>query len=680
MQPLAIPPASIPVQEQGEKSHAGLPIAAREGQVILELPLPAGWEAYEYYVLEMETKGGKQPLATLEFFSPASPGAVLSLHYRMLPDCRVSVPFPIGEKTLMAQSAFLPPRPGIFKGGIRGKPMTRAQVSSLRLTVAGEALETVILHVAALLDAPPEAQVAGKAVVDELGQRKDRVWAGKASGPQAMIAYLHSQRQQARTDGGYPRDWSGYGGWLKKQFGATGWFRTHFDGRRWWLVDPDGYAFFSNGVCYGARTGIYGLTEGLQALHDWLPDPGGEFAAAWTGADRIPQYVVRNGREGAQEHRLFNFARANMIRAFGPDWWNAWVDINAARLKRWGFNTIGVGVNEYGDEETAAYLARAKIPYVWTLKFFPLTDKRIFRDFPDVFSQEYRERCDAFAQKELAPLKDDPFLIGYFVTNEPEWFFADINLTERLMASAQPLASKYAFIDRMRRKYGDIHSLNRAWGTQYGGFDGLLVPAAGLDEKTAGSREDFAAFHKELVEAYGRTVSSALRRADPNHLNLGMRYSHPSPKLLGAKPDYFDVFSFNRYAAEPATAAGAMGASLDMPMMVGEWHIGAKDSGLDAFGLLYADNVRQRACAMRYYSEQATKSRNLVGIHYFEYNDQPLLGRFDGECYNIGLIDVCNRPYEEVVKACEDFARRMYPLLDGQEEALCPPVPLHRML
>ena len=40
-----------------------------------------------------------------------------------------------------------------------------------------------------------------------------------------------------------------------------------------------------------------------------------------------------------------------------------------------------------------------------------------------------------------------------------------------------------------------------------------------------------------------------------------------------------------------------------------------------------------------------------LGVHWFQWQDQPVLGRMDGENYNIGLVDVTNRPYPELVQA-----------------------------
>ena len=39
-------------------------------------------------------------------------------------------------------------------------------------------------------------------------------------------------------------------------------------------MDPDGYAFLSNGACYGNRMGIYSLISGVEQLAAALLDAG----------------------------------------------------------------------------------------------------------------------------------------------------------------------------------------------------------------------------------------------------------------------------------------------------------------------------------------------------------------------------------------------------------------------
>lgn len=63
---------------------------------------------------------------------------------------------------------------------------------------------------------------------------------------------------------------------------------------------------------------------------------------------------------------------------------------------------------------------------------------------------------------------------------------------------------------------------------------------------------------------------------------------------------------------------------------------------------------------------------------HFEYNDQPYFGRFDGECYQIGLSDVCHRQYRDVCDMFAEFAGHMYPMLDGETEITAKMVEIKR--
>lgn len=654
----------------------GADILPEGHEALLGAALPEKWHTRESLVFTLEARAEHQLEARLEFCAALDEAPLLFLCYRILPGCRVQIPFPIDKRALGADMAFLPPWPGVFKGGIGGRPIQPQEARFFRLRLQKGSLSRVTVFSAAFVNGWQPGPIEGRVLVDALGQQANGDWPGKTQSIAELDAYLKEQLQWAKANNRYPEGWSRYGGWLEKRFDKTGWFHRVHDGRRWWLVDPDGYAFFSNGMCYGNRTGIYGMADHLDSLHAALPPREGLFAGAWTTGDQIPQYVVRNGLENAKKRELVNFPRANMMRVFGEKWLDAWISINTARMRAWGINTLGVGVNDYGDEPTEEFLRKAQMPYVITFKFFPLTGERIFRDFPDVFSTEYERLTAEMARRELRRFREDPLLIGYFITNEPEWLMhEDVNLAERLLAAEGCRASKRAFMQELQQKYGTVAALNEAWGLQLAAFDDLLAPLR-REEWTAAARQDCAAFHQQLVERYGRVISDALRAEDPHHLNLGMRYSHASEKTLCGPLNYFDVFSFNCYGAEPASAAEKIGRGADLPMIVGEWHIGAREGGLDSWGLYHTDTQAQRADALRYYLEKSTQEPHLTGIHYFEYSDQPYLGRFDGECYQIGLIDVCNRPYPLAARAFRDFARHMYPLLDGREQPAAQPIPL----
>ena len=83
--------------------------------------------------------------------------------------------------------------------------------------------------------------------------------------------------------------------------------------------------------------------------------------------------------------------------------------------------------------------------------------------------------------------------------------------------------------------------------------------------------------------------------------------------------------------------------------MIGEFHHGALDAGLPSNGIRGVQTQAERARAYRYFVETTAASSWSVGVHYFTLNDQPILGRFDGENFQIGVVDICQRPYRDFV-------------------------------
>lgn len=628
-----------------------------------------GWNEKDYVILDLMAEMDSMAKVQLHFHhSPGCGDEPLSAGYSMVPGRRVKMAVSLGE--LDSHRYFLPTLPGAYKGHVSGKPTRISDIGAVRITLArGREIRALRIYGMWLSDTLPDMTVAGSPVVDPFGQRRGVEWEGKITGEEALKTYLRGEYEKAGTGGGYPEGWSRYGGWLKKKFDATGFFHTHHDGRRWWLVDPDGYAFFSNGCCYGSRCGVHGFVDRMENLFEWLPEGDPAYRDAWTTADRIAEFVKRNGAESGKSRKMFNFARANMIRVFGDGWWEAWARINGARLKSWGFNTIGVGVDNYFDEHVHEYLAAVKIPFVWTLKNFPLTDDCVFRDFPDVFSPEYERRSETFAKEQLAPFAGNRYMIGYFVTNEPEWLFQrSVNLAERVLAHPEKLYTKTALIDFLRERYhGSIADFNSAWNLSLDSFDGLYAPVENADTFTAQSAADLAEFRLRMLDRYCRVPDDALRGVDGDHLNLGMRYSSvKSGDLAGDL--YSDVVSFNCYSRSPAESLRIGKESVEKPLIIGEWHIAGTDRRLFASGLLAARSQPERAKACTFYMQTGMADPACVGMHYFEFNDQPLLGRFDGECMQHGLIDVCNRPYAELTQAMRATARILYELCDGARQ------------
>ena len=102
-----------------------------------------------------------------------------------------------------------------------------------------------------------------------------------------------------------------------------------------------------------------------------------------------------------------------------------------------------------------------------------------------------------------------------------------------------------------------------------------------------------------------------------------------------------------------------------LPIIIGEFHFGTPARGL-APGLAQVKNQEERGVAYRYYVENAAAHPALIGTHWFQWIDQPSTGRFDGENYNIGLLDVTDRPYPAMVNASRETFNRLSDVHSGK--------------
>ena len=108
--------------------------------------------------------------------------------------------------------------------------------------------------------------------------------------------------------------------------------------------------------------------------------------------------------------------------------------------------------------------------------------------------------------------------------------------------------------------------------------------------------------------------------------------------------------------------------SVDRPMIVGEFHFGALDRGMLHTGLVFTTSQQERASCYRKYVECALRHPRYIGTHWFQWQDQPVTGRFDGENYQIGFLDVCDQPYPELVEAARKVGAEMYRIRYSREK------------
>jgi len=197
-----------------------------------------------------------------------------------------------------------------------------------------------------------------------------------------------------------------------------------------------------------------------------------------------------------------------------------------------------------------------------------------------------------------------------------------------MFGTTQESVSKNTFALWLSQQYSSITAFNKSWNLQLSDFE-EIVQQTFPEYPSEQAKKDFWKFSEILVAKYVNVPCDEVEKIDPNHLNLGMRYAWMSSDLLYKAGQRFDVFSINGYGNPGPTETKEIARISGKPVMIGEFHFGAHDRGLPATGIQGALNQNERAKAYRYYIEQGLTRPELIGMHYFQWLDQPVFGRFD---------------------------------------------------
>jgi hypothetical protein len=342
-----------------------------------------------------------------------------------------------------------------------------------------------------------------------------------------------------------------YGGTSAVNSEATGFFRVEQVGSRWWLITPDGNGFLSAGV--------------------------------------------------------------NHVD-YREDYSDYFVDFVTEKLRAWGFNTIGWSQEVTGRHpETNTMVhsrgwgpsqyARAKMPYVHLIRFTDM-EWYVEEKFPDVFSDDFACKCDRLAKQVCPQLCNDPYLIGYFYSDTPNW---------------------------------------PQWAENVG-------------------KEELRA----VAQKYYQVIHDAIRRYDKNHLLLGDRYKGDRvipvdgnkvnglpDAVLEAMKSTVDVLSVEYY--QPV---GQIEEDLDMwyaqtgkPILMADSAFLAPTDALNVSpgGPCYVPDQAARGEAYRRHARRLYANPLVVGYHWCSF------GRSAGR--RGGLLDGQDRPYEACVERMADFNR-----------------------
>lgn len=509
-------------------------------------------------------------------------------------------------------------------------------------------VKRIVAHAGPVADVPAWMKLPADQFfpfIDVYGQFKFKEWPGKIHSDAELKQALEREKADLAEHPG-PAGWNKFGGWAAgPKHKATGQFRVEKIDSRWWFVDPEGCLYWSHGPVRVTSSSAVTPLDDRESYFTDLPKADSPFAHFYTTRDALlwPYYEAR----GIQ--RTYDFSSANAFRKYGADWAAQYADLAHRRLRSWGLNTIANSSDE-------RICRQDRTPYCdrFELKSPDIAGSTLgWWKFKDPFHPEFR----ANFHKQLLARKvelDDPWCIGFFVDNEIAWG-GPTALAEWTLQSPASQPAKIEMVARLKAKHGDIAKLSAAWGSSFANWDALL---ASQEKPPAGAKDDCAEFTAALTEEYFKRVREEFKSVAPEKLYFGCRFAGSTEAAVRMAAKYCDVISYNIYRHTLDTFKLPEG--VDKPVLVGEFHFGALDRGLFAESLIGVANQEARGKAYTAYVTSALRHPNFIGVHWHQFGDQPTTGRFDGENFQNGFVDVSDTPYPETIAGIREAGYRMY--------------------
>ncbi|QOV88532.1 sugar-binding protein [Humisphaera borealis] len=388
----------------------------------------------------------------------------------------------------------------------------------------------------------------------------------------------------------------------------------------WWFVSPTGKREFINSV-----TTVQPTLKGRQ-----------RDAADYISSD----FDLGGNREQATER---------------------WANATLARVKDVGFKGIGAWSHPIFHNHD--------IPVTRDLNVWTWLRERTNR----LYSAEWAEDVEATIKKQVTPLRDNRNLVGYYTDNELDWGDAAVgpSLYFDNLPAGDPNRTQVMKV--IRGIWPTTEEFNAAWSTSICDF-------SEVDEWTTLPRQPAEAYRTlgskwlfTLATDYFRITTALVRKYDPHHLILGVRYrGYMVPEVVAASRDFTDAQSLNYYVADAMLDKKMFESAYEasgQPIIITEYSFHSLDGrsgnrNMVGFPSQVLDQ-QARAEAYKLFTTRLSRVPYIVGADWFQWMDEPPSGRLsDGEDANFGIVDVDDRKYETLA----DAVKATTPILNSLHE------------
>ena len=488
-------------------------------------------------------------------------------------------------------------------------------------------------------------------MIDKYGQFKHRDWPGKSKSDPDFQARKESEaKYNAKLSDIKNRD--KYGGYLNDnfKFKATGKFRVQKVGGKWFLITPEGNLFWSvgaNAVAESSYTTLDDREFYFESLDKNFIFPG------------------RHSRHGykkeGEKSRTYSFNRYNDFIKHGSDDGYARAERNLQRMKKWGFNTVGAWSH-------SALINFQEIPYVIQvnsprISYLKSNNKNLvlhWADFPDFFEPEFDNKMRETLSKLSAQI-NSPYCIGVIVDNELSWQAKNGMIAAAALTCPPEQPTKKAFLNILKKKYSDISKLNAAWGTSFKDWAELSSNRTPIESESKEFASDMDSFEEIICKKYFTSCRDAVKSVSPDTLYISCRFAWRDSIPVNAAGKICDIVAMNLYGLNPTKQANLPKDFPDVPILIGEYTFARIDKGnFGVYGICACRSEKERVKKFNDYISDALANPHIIGAHWFQWGDQPVTGRPDGENFAFGIVDICDTPDYAMTDAFRKVSRKMY--------------------
>lgn len=599
----------------------------KDSSVCIQMPSGTNWTGYTHIDLRLKNNGSTPAHIEMDCSSHGG-GGWLTSNIVVAPGevLNVSMPFARGAdwgiralpsitETIRSQTASFG---SFFPDDVNGFFIWNKGIESADVTI--ESMELSVHNASPI------------GFVDTYGQQARFDWLGKVWSQNDLTNAKKNEKVESVLP--YPAD--SYGGATgARKFAKADAFRTLKDGNHWYLVTPLGNRFFSMGVNeVGAQA--WTPVQGREEMFTDLPALKAGFPTSWS---------IRDGLNGFIPYEV------NLRRKYGVDWRSKTEALFLKRLKTWGFNTIGINSwdSMVSNQQIASTFGG---PVVGNHKQFETYDGR---QLHDVYDPKFVTDALATCQSRILETGGaNPMNLGIFIDNELPWgnkYMTDSRFRYAIAAGAMRAVGTYThtqLIQFLKQRYAKLRDLNTAWNTNYASWSVLNVAeTADIPSATTEAMQtDLSAFGYQFAQKYFSTIKASLNSLGYKGLYLGCRFTAAEvvPEVVAAAKESCDVISVNVYHANPSAAIPEL-KTIDFPVLISEIAFGATDLGRVGVPLYPTQTEAARIDAYKRFMEEVKSWPNIVGAHWYRWEDFPATGKMDTDNMSEGLISIVDNPY-----------------------------------